>query len=331
MILHNLEELERELHKDLLRPVYLILGPEQYQCRLAVNTLKSKVLSPESVAFDYLDFTAGEASIDEVLEAANTFPMISARRVVLVADIEKFKESEQSALLDSLENLPSRCMLILLATDLDRRKKIYKAFHDKHCIIECQKLKGAALERWAESYIRKQGYRIAPSAIKRIVELAGSDLQALSSELEKLLLYTGKEKNISNTAIDDLVRSSRQHGIFELIDAIGRQDRNNALRTLSNLLGMGEHPLVVVTMMARHCRQILIAKEGLVRGKTKREIGSAAQIPFFILDQFLSQSRSVSALSVQKMYVRLAEIDRLLKSSSADGRMLLENLICTFV
>jgi DNA polymerase III subunit delta len=331
VILQSLEELERELKNGLLRPVYLISGPEQYQCRAAVDMLKSSVLSAESAAFDYSEFSAGDALIDEILAAANTFPMVAERRLVLVTGVEKLKESEQEILLNSLKNLSSRCALILLATDLDHRKTFYRSLNEKYCAIECQKLKGIALEKWAETYIRQRGYGISASAIKRIVDLAGSDLQSLSVELEKLVLYAGNEKNIANSAIDDLVRSSRQHGIFELIDAISRKDRNSALKLLSNLLSMGEHPLVVVTMMARHCRQILIVKECLHQGKSNRETGTIAQIPAFILEQFIRQSRSADSTTVQEMYIRLADIDRMLKSSSADGHLLLENLICALV
>jgi DNA polymerase-3 subunit delta len=145
------------------------------------------------------------------------------------------------------------------------------------------------------------------------------------------MLYSGEEKTISNAAIESLVRASRQHGIFELIGSVGQHDRNGALRSLANLLGMGEHPLVVVTMLARHCRQILIAKDCIQQGKNSRETAALAQIPFFILEQFLRQARSTETSSIQEMYLRLAAIDKQLKSSSLDGRILLESLICALV
>ena len=63
MILQSLEELEIKLGNEELRPVYLILGPEQYQCRLAINLIRSKAISPGSEAFDYSEFAAGEASV----------------------------------------------------------------------------------------------------------------------------------------------------------------------------------------------------------------------------------------------------------------------------
>jgi DNA polymerase III delta subunit len=94
---------------------------------------------------------------------------------------------------------------------------------------------------------------------------------------------------------------------------------------------MGEHPLVIVTMLARHCRQTLIAIEGLQERKNPHVIASEAQIPPFVLDQFLAGARAVNPDKVKDMYVRIAAIDRQLKSSSLDGRALLEGLICEFI
>jgi DNA polymerase III subunit delta len=326
----SLEELESDLRNEL-RPVYLVLGPETYLCRLALSLLKKYALSPGAEAFDYSQFAAGNASVAEIMEAAGTFPMLSKRRLVLVTDAEKLKDSEQDALLDSLPRLSPRSMLVLFAEELDHRRRFYKTLRERNCIAEFSQLKGAALEHWAEAFIRTQGYRTSSAIVKRIVDLTGADLQTLASELEKLMLASGKEKEISGRAIDDLVQASRQQGIFELIRAVGQRDRAGSLKSLANLLSMGEHPLVVVTMMARHCRQVLIAKEGLLRGDDARSIGSAAQIPPFILDQFLRQARAADSASIQEMYIRLAAIDKRLKSSSLDGRMMLENLICALV
>ncbi|MBP1624337.1 MAG: hypothetical protein H6Q07_2357, partial [Acidobacteria bacterium] len=76
MILQSLDELESELQRGEFHPVYLILGPEQYQCDQAVSLLKS-IIELEARAFDYSEFQAGEASVDEIIKAAGTFPMVS--------------------------------------------------------------------------------------------------------------------------------------------------------------------------------------------------------------------------------------------------------------
>jgi DNA polymerase III subunit delta len=331
VILQSFEELENNLSGDASRHIYLILGPELYQCRMAVNAVKSKFLSAESIAFDYAEFSAGEVSVEQILEAANTFPMMSRKRLVLISEAGNLKDTEQDVLLNALNSLSPRCVLVFFAEDIDHRKKFYRVMREKHCVAEFPKLKGIALEHWAAAFIQRHGYRCSSSAVKKIVDLAGTNLQMLAAELEKLLLYAGKEKNISDLAVEELISGSRQQGIFDFIGAVGKRDRNAALRSLANLLSMGEHPLVIVSMMARHCRQVLIAKEYLAQGVNAREIASAAQIPPFILDSFLRQARAVEVAAMQQICVRLAEIDRRLKSSSADGRLLLENLICALV
>ena len=331
MILTNLESLEKEIQKKELESVYLVLGSEPYQCRSAIKMLKAKAIPAEAEAFDYSEFSAGDVPVEEIIRTANTFPMVAPKRLTMVTAIDRLRDSECDVLLDSLKSVSSRIILVLYAADLDRRKKFYKTLRAGHCVVELNKLKGVALERWAETFVRQQGYRISSSGIRKLVELVGSDLQILASELEKVMLFAGQEKRIPDSTIDDLVRTSRQHGIFELINALGRLDRKSALAELANLLSMGEHPLVVVAMMTRHCRQVLIAKEGILQRQHPREIGSAAQIPPFILERFLNQARAANFDTVREMYVRLADIDRKLKSSAGDGRMLLEHLICALV
>jgi DNA polymerase-3 subunit delta len=331
LILQSLDALEKDLRSSSGRSYYLVLGPEQYQCRLAVDLIKGKLMDPEAAAFDYCTYSAKDTPVERIFETANTFPMLSKRRVVLVTELEKLAESEHEKLLQSLDSLPPRSMLVLVAEELDHRKKLYKTIRDRGCIAEFPRLKGSALERWVETFVRENGFQISASTTGKIVNLAGSDLQSLAGELEKLFLFAGKEKKVTDASVDDLVRSSRQHGIFELIDAIGRRDRAGALDSLSNLLGMGEYPLVIVTMMARHSRQVLVVKECLQRGMNNRAAGAEAQIPPFILDKFIRQSRAMDLETVRRMHTGLYDIDRRLKSSSVDARILLEVFICALV
>jgi len=330
MILQTIEELEKDL-AAAIRRVYVVLGPEEYHCSQALAILKSRVTTPGAADFDSSVFVAGGARIVEILEAANVYPMLSPRRLVVIEDVGKLRDADAEALLEGLAKISPRSVVILTAAELDKRKKFYKTAQKDFCLCEFPRLKGYELERWADAVVRKSGYGISAKGLKRVVDMAGPDLRTLASEFEKLMLYAGDEKNIPDAVIEDLVRASRQQSIFDLTNAVGRRDRAGAIRSLGNLLGMGEHPLVVVIMLARHCRQMLIAIEGLRDGKNPRNIASAAQIPPFAADQFIAFARAANPDSIRKMYIRLAEIDRQLKSSSLDGRALLEGLIYEFV
>ncbi|MEJ2111430.1 MAG: DNA polymerase III subunit delta [Acidobacteriota bacterium] len=222
VILKNLDALEKDIRSATDRTFYLIMGSDRYQCGLAVNCIKTASLSPEGMAFDSSTFSAKETSSEKIFETASTFPMVSKRRIVIVTEFEKLAEREHEKFLGSLDLLPKKSLMVLVAEELDRRKKLYKTIRDKGCIVEFPQLKGAALRHWVEMFARKRGYNITSSTAGEISDLAGSDLQALTGEMEKLFLFAGKEKEISDEAVDKLVRNSRQHGIFELIDAVAR-------------------------------------------------------------------------------------------------------------
>ncbi len=331
MKIHSLEELEKILGKETRVSVCLVMGPEVYQCRNALELIKSAVLAPGAESFDFTEFRAGEVGADQIVEAANTFPMLSRKRLVLVTDAHALGDSEQESLLEAADTISPRSLLVFYGVEFDRRTRFYREMQDKHWVAEFPKLKGPALERWAVSFLQRQGYRCSPAAIARLVALAGSDMQSVAGELEKLMLYAGSAKTIPDEAVDRMVGESRQQSIFELIDAVARRDRNASLRSLSNLLGMGEPPLMIVAMLARHCRQVLTAKDLLARGAGVREAAAAAQVPPFLADAFMRQARDADTGRMREMHIRLAGIDRKLKTSRADGRLLLENLICTLV
>ena len=328
MILKSLDDLERSLKARKTFPCYLILGQERYFCRQALQLLKKCLIASDAIAFNYTELSGEFDSVEDIIASLNTFPMMSPLRLVYVSEAEKMSKEAQQQLIEYIDNPCAKSVLLLEADDLDRRMGFFKALREVACILDFPKLKNFELERWSAGYIRKRGSNASPMAIKRLVDLAGSELQTLVSEIEKLLLFSGSRQSISDSDIENLVGCSRQHGIFELTEAIGMNDRAGALNHLNSLLDAGEKPLMVLSMLARHFRQVLIAKEILSRGGSRQDAASAAQIPGFLVDRFLGQINKMRAEEAEKMLLRLAEADLRFKSSGMSEKILLETLLC---
>lgn len=322
------EELKRDLERRSLQAVYLLLGPEEYQRRCALLEIKSALLK-EGMALDFNweEFSGPTATPARLLNSLRTLPVMSSRRAVLVTEAERMDPAGYEALVAYLHEPNPRCMLILTAEDLDRRTSIYRALREQAQVVEFPKLKGYALTVWVEDYVRQKGHHIASAAAQKLVDLAGSDLQSLIGETEKLLLYAGEEKNISPAAIDQMVEGTRQHSIFELTEALERRDRPAALRSLASLFEAGEKPLAILGMMARHFRQVIIAKEMLRAGYSPREVGQAAQIPGFVLDRFLRQAKAMGPGTAERIFEHIGRVDVRVKTSGSSERLLLESLI----
>lgn len=328
MILQSLDALEKGLKARKTFCSYVILGPEKYFCCEALRLLKQGLIASEAIAFNYTELSGESDSIEDIIAALNTFPMMSPLRLVYVSNAAKMVKEAQERLIDYLGNPCLKSVLVLEADELDRRTGFFKALKELACILDFPKLKNYELERWVAEYVHKRGFNVSPASIKKLVDLAGSDLQTVVNEIEKLLLFSGSRRNISDSDIENLVSRSRQHGIFELTTAIGMRDRIGALIHLNSLLDAGEKPLMILSMLARHFRKVLIAKEILSRGGSPQDAAAAAQIPVFIMDKFLGQLKRVSTEEAEKMFLRLAETDLRFKSSSMSEKILLETLLC---
>lgn len=329
MAILSREEFESDIAHGRFAAVYLLLGSESYLVRRAVALLKQKAVPEEARAFNLVELTGGSGSASIIVHEANTFPFLSERRLVLVSRIDETPAEEQDVLLRYFSSPQAKTVLALCAEEMDRRTVFYRRLAELASVVEFKKLKGPELERWASAQLSRRGCRISPSALSRLVDLAGADLSSLMNEIEKLLLYAGSEKQIGDAEIDLLAPASRKHGVFEMTAAIGRKDRKNALRLLGNVLESGEAPLAVLGAMARMFRQIIIAKELLAAGRPAAEIGRAAQVPDFVLADFIKQVHLTDLDVARQTYRELALLDRRFKSSGADERMLLEKLICS--
>ena len=167
----TLAELEKELARGALRPVYLLLGPEEFLRKRALQAIRSTALKGDASVLNYSEFSAKSDSVQDVLAAASTLPMMSEKRVVVLSDLGFL--SNQQALADYVQSSSSRTVLILVAEELDRRTSFYKLLRDQTCTVEASKLKGPALMRWAEDWIHWSDFAKFWSQVIRSVTAEG--------------------------------------------------------------------------------------------------------------------------------------------------------------
>ncbi len=321
--------LEQQLRRGTLRALYLLIGPEEYLINQALEIFKRTVVGADLLAFNFISFEAESADLAEVVGAARTLPMMAGRRLVVLKRIEQLPEPSRGILAAYLDRPSESCILVLTATDIDRRTSFFRLLRDKTEMLECPRLKRPELERWAAGHLRARGFRISRPALALLLDTVGTDLQMLASEIEKVTLCAGADRSIPDSAVSELAAATRQRSIFELTGAIGRRDVMAALKVLGSLLDSGESPIGIAAMMARHYRQIIIAREMLDGRRNRHEISAVAQVPQFVLDEFLRQARATDGEAAKRLYLRLAEADRLFKSSSVDERIVLESLVCS--
>jgi DNA polymerase-3 subunit delta len=276
-------------------PVYLFVGDDEAEMsRLSAEI--SALVEDELRAFNSERFYAGERGVTPaaIVEAARTLPMMSDRRVVTVLRGEKMlkpkrrgkagvedasddPEAEPPTELDVLEAYvrdPSpQTTLVLLASDVDRTRKVYKTLQKQSTIVECWGLRVARdgrvdlreVARTAEQMVKQAvgdgGQQIEPAAARLVAERAGTDIARLRGDVERLLLYTAGSPKITLDDARQVVSAETAQDDWAVTNAIQRRDAREALRQLALALDAGGVSYQILGQLAWFVREKLVATD----------------------------------------------------------------------
>src|SRR4026208_202922 len=118
--------------------------------------------------------------------------------------------------------------MILVADDLDKRKKSTKAMLDNCVVVDFPALKDAEAKAWAKSRLKDLKVTVDDAVLNEIVGLVGTDVQTLFNELDKLASAVADSGRITSAVVDELIGRSRELSNFELGDHLLANNRKRA-------------------------------------------------------------------------------------------------------
>jgi len=164
--------------------------------------------------------------------------------------------------------IPAKNHLVLLAEDVDKRKRLYKYLSKDHVVIDlgvdggsssnAQATQKTILRDLLSKTLTGFDKTIAPKAAELLFERVGFHPVAVVMEAEKLALYVGSSKQINIEDLDALVGRTRQEAVFELTDALGKRNLEQSLLVAKRLADNGIHPLAIVATIKNYTRNLLL-------------------------------------------------------------------------
>jgi DNA polymerase III subunit delta len=328
-------EFNRRLQGGQIGPLYLFEGVERYLRDQALKKLLEAAVDESARDFNFARISVAQGNLDDALALARQFPMISTRRMVVVAGFESINDDKQlEALKDYLRSPAETTALVFVSEALDNRRNIATMLRKACEVVSFDPLdEREAAPQWIRDYVSRAGRFIEPQAAAYLVGMAGVDLMRLSTELEKLINYVGEKGRIGKPEIDELVLYSREHSNFELTDAILDGDRRRALNLLNRIYAnASERPetlsLLILGAIASNYRKMLAAKELMRKNAPNAEVAKAVGLPPFIVTKFNERVRKIDSERILRGIARIAETDVALKTSLATPRLQIEVLVC---
>ena len=339
--------------KGQLRPGYVLAGDEVFlldRCRAAVL---EHFVPPDLRDFCLSDLDLAQTSIFEVLDRAQTPSLMAPFQVIFIRNVRQLytrgAKKEEFAALDRYFKSPNPQAVLLFIADFVRipsdarrmdmeDKNRYERLTEtlgEHCgMVELARVSEEDAMRWVAATAQQADTRFEPEAARELVDALGADMMLVSSELEKLLLYTSGHGRITLGDVETMVLAAKQRSLYELTDAISAHDRARALALLQGLLNSsdaGEDAAIGhLYMLARTFRQMLVILEKNVRDSRAiwQALWQGFRIPPFAADDLIRQARRFkNRRELTRALKLVARADLELRSSPPDKRLVLERLV----
>lgn len=318
----DITQLAAELRGGKFRSFYLIKGNEAYLMRSVRDQIIHALFPEGRPEIDI--FHAEESGLAGVLDALRTPSMFLPHRLVLVEGAGELKKVDFDAIAVVAEKGISGGALILIGEGILLAS--HKNFPKSGAIVECKKLYNNQIPGWLSMEAKRFGVTLSREAGQSLVDAVGENLGELAQALEKLSLYVGDKKLIDQKDVEELIGVTGQKNIFALCNAIGEKKGGRALGLIEGMLGQGEPPLMVLTMVVRHFRLLAKAQDLLKRKASPSELASGLGVSPYFAKDYAAQARHFSSSGWKRRFHDLSRTDGALKGSRHKKSEILKKL-----
>jgi len=320
-------DLQRDLKGGGIPPLYLLYGEEGYFLEKSVQLLLDSLCPPEHRDFNLEVISGRELVADRVLDVANTLPLFAPRRLVLIKDTQNIPAAQLDRLLPYVEQPAPETVMVFVADKIDGRKKFFQVLKKQGSTYEFKRLYDNQLPGFVKSLCRDAGRTMTEDGLRQFCKRLGNNLQEIQAEFQKLVLYMGDRDPIDKADVDSVVADTRVDSIFDLTNALGSGHYTEALRLLRRLLVDGIVPLVILSMLVRHFRQLWKIRELIDQGTSRKDLPRQVGVNPYFLDGLLGQYGRFDGNGYRRMFELFLATDLALKSSGAHPEALLEKLL----
>lgn len=338
------QQLEKQWRSGKADSVYLFYGEEEFLRTELIRKAIDLFLPDASLrSFNLDQFDGAESRLVDVLASAKAYPVMAEARVIICRNFEKFfvrrgktddADSPKNALIaDYLED-PNRSTLLILDSTKPGAKNTHpwKGLFINATPIEFAPLKEQDAMEWICDRAAHFGKKLDTRGAKMLVDLLGTDLRQLSSELEKLVTYVGSEEAITTADVEATIGVSPQYNVFELNKAIGIRNKTLASEIVVRMFEADKKALFMTLFnLAKYFEQLVVAREMSHNRESDQAIAKALDLyggAVFYVKNYVAEARRYTAIELDNAIKAIVATEyQTRKTSMVDDCLLVQQLI----
>ncbi|MEZ5266399.1 MAG: hypothetical protein R2755_32450 [Acidimicrobiales bacterium] len=309
----------------------LVRGDDDVLVRDAVLRLIDERVGEEDRALVLAEFAGEDYELAELVDATQTPPFLTARRVVVGWGIHRFKAADLAPLVAYLADPLDTTDLLLVFQE----GRVPKALTDGinaagGAVLQTGPQSGRGAKReFIEEHLGRAGLRVDNAAKAAIEAQLGEDVGRLVPLITTLAAVFGEGARIGVDDVQPFLGEAGAVPPWELTDAIDRGDVAEAVRRLRRMLAGGDrHPLQVMVTLTNHVERML----ALSGSDARTEKDAAALLGMkgstFPARKALDQGRKLGPARIARAVNLLADADVDLRGASAwEPQLVMEVLV----
>lgn len=311
-----------------MKNFYLLYSGNGAILNKEINDLEKKLdISDNDIIYYNID------DIDGIINEASTIGMFSLNKFIIINMDSYFKDKKDIPNINLLENYfdsynsNSYLVFVCNSDSIDSRKKIVNLIK-KYGIVKKLEVNDNYLNDYVNNYLKDNGYKINNGDVVYFINRVGNNINNVTNELDKLMLYKINDKIINRNDIDLLTVENIDDSIYDLVNCILKNDNEKAIKLYNNFIDNGMDVNQIVAIIAAQIRLLYQVKRLYNSGKSNDEIAKILEFKsVYRVKYLLSDSYYYSESDLVKYLSKLADIDNAIKTSNGDGNMLMQLFI----
>ena len=311
-----------------MKNFYLLYSGDGAILNKEINDLEKKLdISDNDIIYYNID------DIDGIINEASTIGMFSLNKFIIINMDSYFKDKKDIPNINLLENYfdsynsNSYLVFVCNSDSIDSRKKIVNLIK-KYGIVKKLEVNDNYLNDYVNNYLKDNGYKINNGDVVYFINRVGNNINNVTNELDKLMLYKINDKIINRNDIDLLTVEHIDDSIYDLVNCILKNDNEKAIKLYNNFIDNGMDVNQIVAIIAAQIRLLYQVKRLYNSGKSNDEIAKILEFKsVYRVKYLLSDSYYYSESDLVKYLSKLADIDNAIKTSNGDGNMLMQLFI----
>jgi len=307
---------------------YLFYGDDKAVLDKEIDNLKKKLnISIDDIVYYDID------NVRDIIDEALTVSMFSPNKFIIIDSTSYLSEKKEvtdiKLLEDYFEHYNSDSYLIFISNKdtVDSRKKLVKLIVSKG-ISKKVEATSEYLNEYVNDYLSAVGYKMNSLDVTYFLSRVGTNINNITNELDKLMLYKTNDKLINREDITKLIEENIDNPVYDLANYILKNENSKAIKLYNTFMQNGMDAASLIPVIASQIRLMFQVKRLYNQGNTNDEIAKILEFKsVYRVKYLLSDSYYYTEEDLLKYLSKLADLDRKIKLGMIDSKTFLELFI----